>query len=142
MLLKIKRFQNNVATTRFTLIPGKMKLLIGLHDVVDADDELTSILVGTGQFEPANEDDVNEVEGGRLIDMDEVNACKMVWESEPAMVKFNPTDPKNLAIERLANHYGGVANIPEEIRERLLARGADIAEAEEVLDGPKEAAAG
>lgn len=140
MLLKIKRFQNLVATGSFTLIPGKMKLIITPADVVDADDETSEILMGTGQFEMASELDV--AEDGHLISQDEIDACRMVWDSEPSMKKFNPKDPTNIAIERLANHYGGVANIPDDVREKLQTRGADIAEAEIALDGPKEVATG
>ena len=137
-MLKIKRFRDQIATGEFTIVPGKVKCLVTPADVVDADEAMEKVLLSTGQFEYADEGDVGP--GGRIITQEEIDTCQMILDDGPKMVEFDPNDPRNIAIKRLIDHYGGVDKIPEEMRERVL-KGRKVSQ-EDLDNDPQEVAAG
>lgn len=138
MLLKIKRFRDQVATGKFTVVGGKLPLVVGLDDICDFEGEILEQVLATGFFEPATDKDVEEMpDDGIVFDMDDVEVSQEIAGMTPQR-KFNPRSPKNVAIEKLIEEHDGVDNVPEHLRRKL---GGALA-MEDTADGDDQAATG
>lgn len=132
MLIKIKRFKDVVATGKFTVVAGKLPLEVTLEDVCDFEGEILEACLGTGCFDIATQQDVEDLgPEGTLFDMEDYEAAKAIEGMTPTR-KFNPRNPKNVAIEKAIEQYGGVDDVPESIRRAL---GGRLAMNEENADG-------
>lgn len=141
MLIKIKRFRDQYMTGKFTVVGGKLPLVVTLEDICDFEGEILEQVMETGFFEPATESDVeNMSDDAVLFDMEDVEASQAIADMTPQR-KFNPRSPKNVAIEKAIEQYGGVDEVPDNIRERLGGRLA-LPDSPEVANADDQAATG
>ena len=116
-MLKIKRFQGMVATTKFTVVDGKAPLNVLVDDVVDFDEATEQWMLDTGMFELATDLDATKAE--QVYTMEDLQASRAVKEMMGPAKFFNPKSPRNIAIQAAIKKYGSVDDVPDEIRNAL-----------------------
>lgn len=116
-MLRIKRFRDQMATTGFTVVAGKAALVIRPNDVIDAPTEEDALML-TGMFEPCDQAFADQAD--LVFDQSDVDAARAVESMYSEVKPFNPRSPKNVAIQKAIEKYGGVDKVPDDIRKALL----------------------